>query len=410
MNSEVELMRSEDLLRNVVEKCGLAGAPVQDSTKQERNIGEALRRLKQKLSIEAMPRANVISISYSSPSRKLSKSVVDTLVGLYLQKHAAVHGVAEQFQFFDQQVARYRQELQNAETALADFSNGQGGAVAPAAQRDELLRRQDEFGAVLNQTRSAIAETWERIRTLEKEASTTPARLTTQLKSLDNPQLIQDMKSTLLKLQLRRTELLTKYKPEYPLVQEVDSQIAKTDSALAAATAAPLKDQTTDINPTHQWIDSELAKARAELHALESRASQTSDIVAAYDRNTRQLDVETLRYQDLTRAAKAAEDNYLLYEKKREEARISNALNERRLLNVSVMQPATEPYFPKHSAVFFLLVALAAALVLSGGLLLALDRFTNTFHHPRELERFTTMPVLAAIPVELPPAPSDQAA
>ena len=38
------------------------------------------------------------------------------------------------------------------------------------------------------------------------------------------------MKSKLLELQLKRTELLTKFEPSYRLVQEVDQQIAETKS------------------------------------------------------------------------------------------------------------------------------------------------------------------------------------
>ncbi len=404
MNSEVELMGSEDLLQKIVEKCGLAGAPASNPSDQERNIGQALRRLRAKLSISAVPRTNVISIAYSSSSPELSKRVVDTLVSLYLDKHVAAHGMMGQFEFFDQQVARYHKELQDAEAALATFSDGQGGAVSPAAQRDEILRQQHEFQATLAQTRSAIAETAERIRTLEKEANSTPARVTTELKSADNPQLIQNMKSTLLTLQLKRTELLTKYQASYPLVQEVDREIAHTQAAIASAVASPLKDQTTNLNPTYQWVDAELAKAKTELRSLESRERETSRTVDAYDSNAHKLDRQSLHYQDLARTAKASEENYLLYEKKREEARISSALNERRLLNVSLVQPATLPYFPKHSALFYLLASILAALLLSGGLLFALDRLENTFHHPRELERFTAMPVLTAIPVEFPPA------
>ena len=56
--------------------------------------------------------------------------------------------------------------------------------------------------------------------------TSTPTRLTTQVKKGDNAQVLQNLKSTLLTLEMKRTELLTKYQPTYPLVVEIDKQIA----------------------------------------------------------------------------------------------------------------------------------------------------------------------------------------
>ena len=50
------------------------------------------------------------------------------------------------------------------------------------------------------------------------------------VRNSDNPQLLEQLKSTLLNLELKRTDLLTKYEPTYRLVQEVDQQIADAKS------------------------------------------------------------------------------------------------------------------------------------------------------------------------------------
>ena len=50
----------------------------------------------------------------------------------------------------------------------------------------------------------------------------------------DNPQLQEKLKSKLLELELRRTELMTKFQPSYRLVQEVDQQIAQAKTAIEA--------------------------------------------------------------------------------------------------------------------------------------------------------------------------------
>src|SRR5450759_1922320 len=237
LNSEAELIRSEDLLQKVVMACGLAGL-AKDEHKQQRNIADAVVRLRSRLKVEVMRRTTILSVTYTSPSPELSARVVNTVVSSYLEKHVAAHNSSE-IEFFDQQVTQYRKELERSEAALAEFSQRKGGVVSPATQREAVLQRQNEFNATLQQTRSAVAETRERIRTLEKEAQITPPRLTTKIRSADNPQLLQDLKATLLKLELKRTELLAKYQPTYPLVQELEQEIANTRVAISSAESSP---------------------------------------------------------------------------------------------------------------------------------------------------------------------------
>jgi uncharacterized protein involved in exopolysaccharide biosynthesis len=399
LNSEVELIRSEDLLEKVVMVCKLA-APAKDKHTQQRNLAAAVTRLRSQLKVEVIRKSNILSITYYSSSPELSTRVVNTVVTSYLDKHVAIHNLSSELRFFDQQVAGYKGELEKATQALTTFSQSSGGAVSPATQRDAVLQRQNEFNATLQQTRSTIAETEERIRTLNKEAADTSPRITTQLRSADNPQLLQDLKATLLRLQLKRTELLSKYQATYPSVLELDQEIGNTEAALSSAESSPLHDQTTDLNPTHQWIDSELTKAQAELRALEARASNLVGIVERYDHQAHYMDEQQLKYEGLVRDAKSAEDNYLLYVRKREETRITNALDQLRILNVTVIEPPTHPYLPRHSSAFYLVTGLLLAIFATVGLLLGLERANNTFSTPRDLEYFTKLPVLAAVPVE----------
>jgi len=262
------------------------------------------------------------------------------------------------------------------------------------------LQRENEFSASLQQTNSAIAETQERIRTLKKQAANTPLRVTTQLRDSDNPQLLQDLKATLLKLELRRTDLLSKFRPSYPPVQELDQEIANTKATLSSAESSPLRDKTTDVNPIRQWVDSELKKAETELAALHSRAEKTEGIVHSYDRLARNLDSQQLRYEALQRSAKSAEGSYLLYVRKREDARIASALDKKRILNVTVIEPATRSVLPTTSRSFYLLVGAMLAFVLAAGMIVILQHIDNTFRTPRQLEESLQVPVLATVPLD----------
>ena len=144
---------------------------------------------------------------------------------------------------------------------------------------------------------------------------------------------------------MKRTELLTKYQPTYPLVQEVDKQLMDTRLALAKEESSPVKEETTDQNPTYAWVNSELAKAKADLSGFQARETALTAIVNVYMAQARQLEQQGILQGDLMRTEKADEANYLLYTKKKEEARIEDALDRTRLLNVSVAQTSAASQF-----------------------------------------------------------------
>ena len=138
----------------------------------------------------------------------------------------------------------------------------------------------------------------------------------------------EKMKSKLLELQLKRTELLTEFQPSYRLVQEIDQQIAETQSSILGEEHSPLRDETTNQEPNHEWAKSELIKAQVELGTLEAHGQAVRVQVAGYREVAQRLGGNTLRQGELLAELKAAEEKYLLYVNKREEARIEDALDQ----------------------------------------------------------------------------------
>lgn len=406
LNSEVELIKSRDLLEKVVETCGLdASRPSfwdflhpNAAAEKDLRIARAVRKLDRGLKVELATKSNMIEVRYASPDPLLSARVLTTLANEYLVKHLAVNRPPGAFNFFQQQAEQYQKELTEAEARLADFSRDQEhGAVSPQVQRDLVLKSANDFEDTLRQTQASIAQTQERIRTLEALAAATPSRLTTTDRKSDNPQLLQQLKSSLLTLELQRTELLNKFEPSYRPVQQVEAQIAQT-RAIAAEDKAPWREETTDRNPTYQYVDQALAQARADLASYQAQAAATTKIVRDYASSAVLLDQKEIDQQDLIRTAKADEANYLLYLNKREEARISDALDTQRIANVAIAEAATAPALPVHSRWLFVFLGILFAILVSIGAAFAADHFDASFRTADEVEAFLNTPVLAAMP------------
>ncbi len=404
INSEVQLVESQDLLEKVVEECGLEKPPsfmarllTPNSGDKGYRIAKAVERLRGNLKVGPMPKTDLIEIRYKSSNPELATRVLRALATGYMAKHVEVHRPPGAFDFFEKEANRYRKQLDQSELQLADFSK-QEDSVSPTTMVGLTLQKATDFQANLEQTRAQVAATRERIASLQKELTSTPARLTTTNRTADNGQLLEQMKSTLLTQEIQRQKLIANYSENYRPVQDVEAQITLTKSAIQAAEKSPVREQDTDQNPTYLWITEELAKAKTDLASEEAQEQATSQIVRNYQNQAISLNQKGLLESDLLRTAKAEETNYLLYQNKGEEARISEALDNKRIVNVAIAEAVTLPELPVHSPWLYVVLGLLLAAMVSMGLAFTLDYLDPSFRTPNEVEDYLDVPVFASIP------------
>jgi uncharacterized protein involved in exopolysaccharide biosynthesis len=412
LNSEVELIKSRDLLERVVVACGLSAETksawgrwferVENSVRgtsatPETQLAKAVQDLAERLVVDPMKKTTLIRVAYSARDPKLAAQVLQTLATMYQEKHASVHRPPGTFRFFDQETQRYREDLAGAEAALTDFDSRQG-IVEVTAQKRLVLEQLSQFEAGWQQAQANAYQAKERAKALRAQAAATPERQITQVAKIGNAQLLATLEGTLLSLQLKRTEMLSKYAPVYPPVMDVETQIAETRRAIAQAEDSPVQQITTDRLPAQDWMATELARASTDQAALAAQADATAKVVQHYQGIARSLDEKETQQADLVRNVKTSEDNYLLYVRKREEARISDALDSKRIVNVAIAEAATVPAFPTLKLGWVLIGGFFTAGIVSVGTAYGVDRLDASFRTPDELNRYLELKVLASIP------------
>jgi uncharacterized protein involved in exopolysaccharide biosynthesis len=110
------------------------------------------------------------------------------------------------------------------------------------------------------------------------------------------------------------------------------------------------------------------------------------------------LDQKNIRRSDLLRAQKTAEEKYLLYQRKQEEARIEQELDKQRILNVAIAEEPAVPVLPEPAPVPFKFGVVLAGL-LSLGIGFINDVYDRSFRTPVEVEEHLGIPVLASTPL-----------
>jgi uncharacterized protein involved in exopolysaccharide biosynthesis len=148
LNSEVELLRDDEVLRRVVQETGL---DVRDwfhflrmGEGNAERVERATRRLARKLEVEPVKKTNLIAISYAADDPQTAARVLQSVEKVYLEKHMEVHRPTDEYRFFEQQTSESRRQLEESKRKLLDFTTIRG-AVAAAEQRDLALQKLSEI-------------------------------------------------------------------------------------------------------------------------------------------------------------------------------------------------------------------------------------------------------------------------
>ena len=401
INSEIELLTSKDLLTQVVKDCGLAkleGGWFSRAATEAIRVEKAVDRLTKDLTVAPVRKANIISITYASNSSERSATVLKKLGDLYLEKHLKLHHPEGATNFFKDKADEYEAQLKEAESRLADFQQS-NNLVVLAQQKELTLQKTAEAKAKLLESEAAINDAANRAKRVEQQLAAIPKRVVTQSRALPNQYSAERLNTMMVELQNRRTQLLTKFRPDDRLVREVDEQIRTTREALTKAEQKTAVEQATDLNPLRQNLETELARARLDQSGTQARRETLAGQLREYQTALMNLETATTKHNDLQRQVKEAEENYQLYAKKREESRIADELDRQKITNVSIAETPSAAQLPSSpNRLLNLVLGTVFAGLLCVGCVVSAELLSDTVYTPGQLESLTGATVLATVP------------
>jgi uncharacterized protein involved in exopolysaccharide biosynthesis len=404
IGSEIELLKSPDLLEAVVLANKLQERERKSFThylhpgaKDDWYIARAVQHLGSKLGTQQVTKTSMIGVDYSAGDPTLAYHVLDSLGRLYLAKHNAVRRPAGSYTFFAAEADKYQRALADSEARLADFTKTTGIA-SPDTQRTDLSQHVADAVAAFETARQVIAADKRKIEEMTTRMKVTPERSLSQ-QSTDSAQgLLQQLQAGLLAAELKKTQLLMKYEPNYPLVEEADQEVAETQAAIASATKEQYVNQTTDRDPTFELMREDVAKTQADLAFQQATAAGIEQSIHRLQTQMVDLDQKALRQADLTREVKADEANYLLYVSKREQERTSDALDEKRIANVAIAVPPVVPILPLIGPALIIFCGIVLACFIGAGAAFLAEYLNPSLRTPAEVFEVLRIPVLASVP------------
>jgi uncharacterized protein involved in exopolysaccharide biosynthesis len=404
VNSEAELLKSRDVLEKVVLANSMQKAHgsrfldfFRPRQKEADRVARSVRALASKIKVETPAKTNLIEVTYSSPDPAVAYGVLNSLGNFYLEKHATVHRPPGSYVFFAEEAQRYKAALEDSEARLRAFGQTQGVAD-PDDERTDLAVQLTTSVGQSHTTEQAIAADEQRIQSDQEQLKRTPRRSATKQDTNAANLLLQNLGTSLLTAETKRTQLLLKYDPSYPLVQEADQEVAQAKAAIAEAEKAPYINEETDRDPTFELLREDEAKNEADLAGQRASLAANRRGIDSMQSQMVKLGSQSLQQADLQREAKANEQNYLLYVSKREQERTSDALDRTRIENVAIAVPPAIPALPVQGPAYILLVAFGVAAILSFPTAYIIDYFDPSFHTPAQVADILGIPVVVAVP------------
>ncbi len=400
LNSETEILKSAELMRQVLERMEQAGTPIFGAD-TDRSMGQQVAALRGMIQVLPAPQSNVISIDLYARDPEKGRAILAALTDTYLRRHAEVHGNRGATAFFEAQKKEKQVRVAAAEAALATFIERENIVVPEDQVRwafKDAMRNRDTVRTQTNK----ITALERHIDTYRRQLRAMPERVLSDVERV-NPA-APALGGELAQLEAKRAELLQLYNADDRMVTDVDAQLALLRRRLAESDATALvgRERLT-ANPVRQDIERALLNAERNLYDLRERVEELPRYVERQSAEDREraiaLRKKSIEYAALEAEVVAAREAYRLYERKQEEALISEALDSERILNVSVLDAPSVPDKPSNTmSPVMLAVAVIAGTGLGVGSAVGLEFVNRNFKLEEQVEQYLDLPVFAVIP------------
>jgi len=361
---------------------------------QPNAMARAVASMAADLNINSTLLSNSISITYRNRDAEVSADVVNDLVKFYLEARTAVYNRSQTGSMIQQRDA-YAERLRSADQALSQF-----GELHHITNLDDqvslLLKQQSDMVQQITDVNQRVDASVGRAAQLREQLVRTPqtvAQFTDTSRSIAG----DARSSDLARLQAQRRESAERYTDNSPQIQDLDRQIAQTQTQLRGGGNRDVSATRSGRNSLYDDLTDTLAKQETEQRGLEASKAALQNAQAALQTRLTELNDAGQQYRTLKRDRDVLEDTYKTFSRNAEEARLSDELNRSRFGNVRLVQAATPPPLPTSRRSLFaaagvllgLVCAVASAILLSVLRQVVIDR--------PEAERKLGLPVLMTV-------------
>lgn len=365
----------------------------ENSFRSAEDLGQKINELRAKLSIFGVG-SNYIKISYSDSTPDEAYKVINATVDVFIKTSSEEQRSEsrEAFQFIDNQVKQYKDQLVRAEERLKNFRSqnfdGRDGDVNASIRklRDQI----EELKITIDEDKTSISVLESQLKN-ESEYSSKKFKANVYIERLED-------------LETQMNTLLLTYTEDYPDVVSLKYQIDDIKRAIRESeeTRASSKNNDDDeliANPLYQELRSKVSTLKTGVKAKNKRLLALDGLLENEYERRRRIAERGAEESELTRDYNVTKKIYEDMLERKEKARLSMTLNvEGQGVTYRIQEPALPPLNPVGLR-FMHFVAIGPILgaLLIFGLFVVFVFMDKRIRFPDDLSGLE-VPVLAHIP------------
>ncbi len=329
--AEVEILKSHSLLEELARKTGKGPKGVEE--------------LEDGIKASPLTGTNLIQVKYRDGEAAEAARVLNTLGALYVAKQKQLSQRPATASLYTEKLKQVEGEWAAAQEELEALRQ-EASTPMLNEQRQSTQRRGSELDSGIEEARSQISESRDKLAAINAQLSAQPASVESGRRTAASTGLVDGLKNQLMQLEAQRTEMLTKYDPGYRTVKQTETQIAAVKASLEREQNFKVVERTESLNPLYQSLAAERLRLEANLAGLRARDTALSAAVSRVRGKSEQLEGFAVRLEDLSRKAKLAEESYMLFLKKEQEAQAADLAAGIGGMRASILEPAEAPMSP----------------------------------------------------------------
>lgn len=340
-------------VRRVLEVMGL----VAERTPEDRLTEDMQKNFK----VSHDPGSSVMELTLTWSDPQVARTMLTNWVEQYQQERTRTLGRVSLYAFYEQAVKDTQTNILSHKHQIQTLLN-QLGTVSIAQRLADVAQGLNDLRTERNNTLRSLAATKAGIDKIQEQINR-QARLISSGKELALNPTRQDLQNRINSKEVERQELLRSFKESAPPVQALDNEIKNLKALWSSQSTTVQRTENIAPNPLFTRLQNILNDQQASYARLQIQLQQLDGQLAQLEKDRqRALDLEP-QFSRLQSELEAEAKNYTLYTDSLEKARIDQELDNKRISNIAIVEPATfnpSKVFPK--SLMLLLVAIPLSL------------------------------------------------
>ncbi|PZF78779.1 hypothetical protein DK847_02995 [Aestuariivirga litoralis] len=349
-----------------------ADAEAEAQASSDRNR-EAASRLLDGLEVQPVRGSRIVNVSFSHPDPAVAQRIANGYAEVFITDNLDRRFEASAYarKFLEERLAQLKAKLEETEKQVVQYADekgiitvGDGKTVVDAdiaAINTKLTEARYE--------KMRLELVWQRVENADG----------LEIAEIRNNETVQENRKLRSELSAQYQQKLNVFKPSYPEMVQLRSQISELDEQLAQAVRsvkADIKSSYEAARVSVAMLEAELQKTKDTLVEQRNRSIQYNILQREVDTNRQLYDGLLQRYKEIGVAGGIGTNN------------------------VSFVDKADRPNNPAYPKIpRNLLIGLLAGLVLGCMVAYGLDFLDETFKVPEDVEKETGLPVIGVVPL-----------